>query len=129
MNSKMVQALRATGNAAKRAPRSAEAKLEETAQQLGSSPLRITPKAIRLKVGWSSLEIPQGTASRTIWTTANVEKVALFIHDRCPESDLAQVELGTMAQIVEHATQLVEDQQKLSARFTHLEDTIHEAHY
>ncbi len=89
----------------------------------------LPPKAIRLKVRWSSLEIPQGTASRTIWTTANVEKVALFIHDRCPESDLAQVELGTMAQIVEHATQLVEDQQKLSVRFRHLEDTIHEADY
>ncbi|HUV73367.1 MAG TPA: Lon-insertion domain-containing protein, partial [Anaerolineae bacterium] len=63
------------------------------------------------------------------WSSENLEKVALFVHDRCQEGELRHFELGAVAKVVEHAARMVEDQEKLSTRFGLIKDVIHEASY
>ncbi len=137
-------------DALKRALRSAEIKIEEMAQQLGLiATATLAPEPIPLKVKvvligdpttyyllynldedfQELFKVKADFAVDMDWTTENLEKVALFIHDRCKEADLKHFELGAVAKIVEHAARLVEDQEKLTTRFGQLKDTIHEADY
>ncbi len=134
----------------KRALRNAEIRIEEMAQQLGliaTATLAPEPIPLDLKVvligdpttyyllynldeDFQELfKVKADFAVDMDWTSENLEKVALFVHDRCKEGDLKHFELGAVAKVVEHAARLVEDQQKLSTRFGQLKDTIHEASY
>ncbi len=63
------------------------------------------------------------------WTSANLEKLSLFIHDRCHEENLKHFDLAAVAKVVEYAARLVEDREKLTTRFGQLADIIHEASY
>ncbi len=134
----------------KRALRNGEIRIEEMAQQLGLiATATLAPEPIPLDVKvvligdpatyyllynldedfQELFKVKADFAVDMDWTSGNLEKVALFVHDRCKEGDLKHFELGAVAKIVEHAGRLVEDQEKLTTRFGQLKDTIHEANY
>lgn len=134
----------------KRAVRNSEIKIEEMAQQLGLiATASLSPEPIPLDVKVVLIGDPQtyyllynldedfqelfkvkaDFAVDMDWTSDNLEKVALFVHDRCQEESLRHFDLAAVAKIVEHASRLVEDQEKLTTRFGLLKDTILEADY
>jgi predicted ATP-dependent protease len=59
----------------------------------------------------------------------NVAAYARFICAVCERQSLRHFERSGVARLIEHASRLVEDQQKLSARFGRLHDLIIEADY
>ncbi|MGB3903498.1 MAG: AAA family ATPase, partial [Anaerolineae bacterium] len=134
----------------KRALRNGEIKIEEMAQQLSliaTASLAPEPVSLDVKVvligdpttyyllynldeDFQELfKVKADFAVDMDWTSQNLEKVALFVHDRCQEASLKHFELGAVAKVVEHAARLVEDQEKLTTRFGLLKDTIQEANY
>lgn len=134
----------------KRALRSSEIKIEEMAQQLGLiATASLAPEPIPLEVKVVVIGDPQtyyllynldedfqelfkvkaDFAVDMDWTSDNLEKVALFVHDRCQDENLRHFDLEAVAKIVEYSSRLVEDQEKLTTRFGHLNDTVHEANY
>lgn len=134
----------------KRALRNGEIKIEEMAQQLSLlATASLAPEPIPLDVKvvligdpttyyllynldedfQELFKVKADFAVDMDWTSQNLEKVALFVHDRCQEASLKHFELGAVAKVVEHAARLVEDQEKLTTRFGVLKDTIHEANY
>jgi len=136
--------------ALKRALRNREIKIEEMAQQLGLiATATLTPEPIPLDVKVVLIGDPRtyyvlynldedfqelfkvkaDFAVDMDWTSQNLEKLALFIHDRCHEENLKHFELGAVAKVVEYASRLVEDQEKLTTRFGQLMDIIQEASY
>lgn len=68
-------------------------------------------------------------ASQMDWTDDNVLKVARFIRSRCAEDRLPPFDLTGVAKVVEYSGRLVEDQRKLTTRFAHVADIVHEAAY
>ncbi|MBN1858270.1 AAA family ATPase [Candidatus Bipolaricaulota bacterium] len=62
-------------------------------------------------------------------TAANEMNLARFVHTRCTESGLLPFDVSGVARIVEHASELSGDQQKLSCRFSTLSALIKEASY
>ncbi len=62
-------------------------------------------------------------------TEANEMNLARFVHTRCTESGLLPFDVSGVARIVEHASELSGDQQKLSCRFSTLSALIKEASY
>lgn len=134
----------------KRALRNTEIKIEELAQQLGLlATATLAPEPIPLDVKvvligdpttyyllhsldedfQELFKVKADFAADMDWTSENLEKVALFVHDRCQEGNLRHFDLGAVAGIVEHAARMVEDQEKLSTRFGLIKDVVHEANY
>jgi lon-related putative ATP-dependent protease len=136
--------------ALKRALRNREIRIEEVAQQLGliaTATLAPEPIPLDLKVvligdprtyyllysldeDFQELfKVKADFAVDMDWTSENLEKLALFIHDRCHEENLRHFELGAVAKVVEYAARLMEDQKKLTTRFGQLMDIIYEANH
>jgi len=136
--------------ALKRSLRNRQIRIEEMAQQLGLiATASLAPEPIPLDVKVVLIGDPRtyyllysldedfqelfkvkaDFAVDMDWSSENLEKLALFIHDRCHEENLKHFELGAVAKVVEHASRLVEDQEKLTTRFGQLTDIIHEANY
>jgi lon-related putative ATP-dependent protease len=134
----------------KRALRNREIKIEEMAQQLSLiATATLAPEPIPLDVKvvligdpttyyllynldedfQELFKVKADFAADMDWSSDNLEKVALFVHDRCQEGKLRHFELGAVAKVVEHAARMVEDQEKLSTRFGLIKDVIHEASY
>jgi len=134
----------------KRALRNREIKIEELAQQLGIvATATLAPEPIPLDVKvvligdpntyymlyaldedfQELFKVKADFAADMDWSSENIEKVALFVHDRCQEGELRHLELTAVAKVVEHASRMVEDQEKLSTRFGLIQDIIHEASY
>jgi lon-related putative ATP-dependent protease len=134
----------------KRALRNREIKIEELAQQLGlMATATLAPEPIPLEVKvvligdpttyyllhsldedfQELFKVKADFAADMDWTLENLEKVALFVHDRCEEGHLRHFDLGAVAGIVEHGARMVEDQEKLTTRFGLIKDVIHEANY
>jgi len=136
--------------ALKRALRNREIRIEEIAQALGLiATATLTPEPIPLDAKVVIIGDPRtyyllynldedfqelfkvkaDFAVDMDWTSENLEKLALFIHDRCHEENLKHFELGAVAKAVEYAGRMVEDQEKLTTRFGQLADIIYEASY
>jgi lon-related putative ATP-dependent protease len=134
----------------KRALRNREIKIEELAQQLGLvATATLAPEPIPLDVKvvligdpttyyllynldedfQELFKVKADFAADMDWTSENLEKVALFVHDRCQEGNLRHFELGAVARVVEYAARIVEDQERLSTRFGLIKDVVHEANY
>lgn len=134
----------------KRALRNREIKIEEMAQQLSLiATASLAPEPIPLDVKvvligdpanyyllysldedfQELFKVKADFAADMEWSSENLQKVALFVHDRCQEGELRHFELGAVAKVVEHAARMVEDQEKLSTRFGLIKDVIHEASY
>jgi lon-related putative ATP-dependent protease len=134
----------------KRALRNREIKIEELAQQLGLvATATLAPEPIPLNVKvvligdpttyyllhnldedfQELFKVKADFAADMDWTSENLEKVALFVHDRCEEGNLRHFEWDAVAEVVEHAARMVEDQEKLSTRFGLIKDVVHEADY
>jgi lon-related putative ATP-dependent protease len=134
----------------KRALRNGEIRIEELSQQLSLiATASLAPEPIPLDVkvvliGDPStyyllynldddfqelFKVKADFAADMDWTSENLEKVALFVHDRCEEGQLKHFELGAVAKVVEYAARMVEDQEKLTTRFSLVKDVIHEASY
>jgi lon-related putative ATP-dependent protease len=62
-------------------------------------------------------------------TPENEELVAMFIAARCHSEGLTHFDPGGVAKVVEHASRLAGDQEKLSTRFGPIADLLREASY
>jgi lon-related putative ATP-dependent protease len=134
----------------KRALRNGEIKTEELSQQLSliaTASLAPEPIPLDIKVvligdpttyyllysldeDFQELfKVKADSAADMDWSSENLQKVALFVHDRCEEGELRHFELGAVAKVVEYAARMVEDQEKLTTRFGLIKDVIHEASY
>jgi lon-related putative ATP-dependent protease len=134
----------------KRALRNSEIRIEELSQQLGLiATASLAPEPIPLDVKVVLIgdpttyyllynldedfrelfKVKADFAADMEWSSENLEKVALFVHDRCEEGKLRHFELGAVAKVVEYAARMVEDQEKLTTRFSLIKDVIHEASY
>jgi len=58
-----------------------------------------------------------------------VGKYSAFIKERCESEGLRHFERGAVAKVIEYGSRLVEDQEKLSARFMSIADILREANY
>ncbi len=58
-----------------------------------------------------------------------LNKYAAFIKERCEEEGLRHFERGAVAKVVEYGSRLVEDQEKLSAKFMYIADILRESNY
>jgi lon-related putative ATP-dependent protease len=61
--------------------------------------------------------------------TENIKKHAQFIVNRVQEHGLRHFDASGVARVIEHSSRLVEDQERLTARFTDIADLITEAAY
>jgi lon-related putative ATP-dependent protease len=61
--------------------------------------------------------------------TENIKKHAQFIVNRVQEHGLRHFAASGVARLIEHSSRLVEDQERLTARFTEIADLITEAAY
>jgi lon-related putative ATP-dependent protease len=134
----------------KRALRNGEIRIEELAQQLSLiATASLAPEPIPLDVKvvligdpttyyllynmdedfQELFKVKADFAADMDWSSDNLEKVALFVHDRCEEGELKHFDLGAVAKVVEYAARMVEDQEKLTTRFSLIKDVIHEASY
>ena len=134
----------------KRALRNGEIKIEELSQQLSLiATASLAPEPIPLDVKvvligdpttyyllynvdedfQELFKVKADFAADMDWSSENLQKVALFVHDRCEEGELRHFELGAVAKVVEYAARMVEDQEKLTTRFSLIKDVIHEASY
>ena len=57
----------------------------------------------------------------------NVNKLARFVHTFCEQEELPQLDKSAMARIVEYASRIAGDKEKISNRFTDLAEIIGEA--
>jgi lon-related putative ATP-dependent protease len=62
-------------------------------------------------------------------TTENLKKHAQFIVNRVQENGLHHFDASAVARLVEYSSRLVEDQEKLTARFSEIADLITEADF
>ncbi|MFR5190029.1 MAG: Lon protease family protein [Clostridia bacterium] len=60
-------------------------------------------------------------------TLANMNKLARFIHGFCEQEELPPLDRSAVAKVVEYASKLAEDHEKLSTRFTDLAQIVGEA--
>ncbi len=58
-----------------------------------------------------------------------IRKYAAFIKVRCEEEGLRHFDRNAVARVVEYGSRLIEDQEKLSARFMYVADLLREADY
>ncbi|MDA1175178.1 MAG: ATP-binding protein [Chloroflexi bacterium] len=61
--------------------------------------------------------------------TENIKKHAQFVVNRVQEHGLRHFDASGVARLIEHSSRLVEDQDRLTARFVEIEDLITEAAY
>lgn len=60
-------------------------------------------------------------------TTENVNKLAKFIHGFCEQEELPHLDKGAVAKVVEYASKIADDRDKISTRFTDIGQVIGEA--
>lgn len=60
-------------------------------------------------------------------TVENMNKLARFIHGYCEQEELPPLDRSAVAKVVEYASKLAEDHEKLSTRFTDLAQIVGEA--
>ena len=60
-------------------------------------------------------------------TNENIIKLAKFVHSFCEQEDLLELDKEAMAKIVEFASKLSDDKQKLSTRFNEIGEIVGEA--
>ena len=60
-------------------------------------------------------------------TTENINKLAKFIHGFCEQEELPHLDKGAVAKIVEYASKLADDRDKISTRFTEIAQIVGEA--
>lgn len=60
-------------------------------------------------------------------TTENVNKLAKFIHGFCEQEELPHLDRGAVAKVVEYASKIADDRDKISTRFTDIGQVIGEA--
>ncbi len=136
--------------ALKRALRNREIRIEEMAQQLSLiATVGLAPEPIPLDVKVVLIGDPQtyyllyaldeefqklfkvkaDFVTEMEWTPENLQKYALFIHDRCRAENLRHFDNEAVAKVIEYSSRLVEDQEKLTTRFAHVADIVREASY
>ena len=107
---------------------------------LESEPIPLTVKVILLGTPWLYYDLYEGDEDfaklfkvKADFSTEmpripeNEQAYALFVRARCVEHSLRPFDAGAVAQIIEHGSRLVEDQQKLTTRFGDITDLIIEA--
>ena len=62
-------------------------------------------------------------------TPGVMQDYALFVATHCQKEGLLPFDAGAVAAMLEHASRLVEDQERLSSQFTELSDLVREASY
>lgn len=60
-------------------------------------------------------------------TTENMNKLARFIHGFCEQEELPHLDKGAVAKVVEYASKLADDRDKISTRFTEIGEVVGEA--
>lgn len=60
-------------------------------------------------------------------TTENINKLAKFIHGFCEQEELPHLDKGAVAKVVEYASKLADDRDKISTRFTEIGQVVGEA--
>ena len=60
-------------------------------------------------------------------TTENINKLARFIHGFCEQEELPHLDKTAVAKIVEYASKLADDRDKISTRFTEIAQIVGEA--
>ena len=60
-------------------------------------------------------------------TTENMNKLAKFIHGFCEQEELPHLDRGAVAKVVEYASKIADDRDKISTRFTDIGQVIGEA--
>lgn len=60
-------------------------------------------------------------------TTENINKLAKFVHGFCEQEELPHLDRGAVAKIVEYASKLADDRDKISTRFTEIGQVVGEA--
>lgn len=60
-------------------------------------------------------------------TTENMNKLAKFVHGFCEQEELPHLDRGAVAKIVEYASKLADDRDKISTRFTEIGQVVGEA--
>ncbi len=63
------------------------------------------------------------------WNEEALQGYAMFISDRCHVEGLLHFDPSAVAEVVEYGARLVDDQQKVSARFSDLADIVREASF
>ncbi len=63
------------------------------------------------------------------WNEEALQGYAMFISDRCHVEGLLHFDPSAVAEVVEYGARLVDDQEKVSARFSDLADIVREASY
>jgi len=134
----------------KRVIRTGEARLEDPLEGLGWLPpqaLRPQPIPVTLKViitgdpllyyllstydpdFWEMFKVKADFDYQISLTPQSLEAYARFISTCCRQNDLHPFDAGAVAKVVEHASRMVDDQEKLTARFGLLRDILIEADY
>ena len=60
-------------------------------------------------------------------TTENINKLARFIHGFCEQEELPHLDKSAVAKIVEYASKIADDKDKISTRFTEIAQVVGEA--
>lgn len=60
-------------------------------------------------------------------TAENMNKLAKFVHGFCEQEELPHLDRGSVAKIVEYASKLADDRDKISTRFTEIGQVVGEA--
>ena len=60
-------------------------------------------------------------------TNENMNKLAKFIHGFCEQEELPHLDRGAVAKVVEYASKLADDRDKISTRFTEIGEVVGEA--
>ena len=60
-------------------------------------------------------------------TKENIEKIARFIHSFCEQEELLHLDKSAVAKVIEYASRIADDKQKLSTRFNDLAEIIGES--
>ena len=63
------------------------------------------------------------------WNEESLQGYAMFISDRCHVEGLVHFDPSGVAEVVEYGARLVDDQERLSARFSDLADIVRESSY
>jgi lon-related putative ATP-dependent protease len=134
----------------KRALRSREIRVEDISEQLGfggTRSLRPQPLPLALKVvligrplyyhllcaydeDFAELfKVKADFDTQTARTPENIERYIRFVHTLCEREQLRHLDASALAELLEYASRLAEDQSKLSTQFGMLTDIVREASY
>lgn len=134
----------------KRVLRTGEARLEDPLEQFGfiiPQGLQPEPIPISMKViltgdpfvyfllsnydpdFWELFKVKADFDTQIPLTDVNLEAYARFVSTCCRRDGLRPFDRSAVAKVIEHASRMVENQEKLSARFGQLRDILVEADY